>query len=155
MASNTAHLADPMREFVRPVEQIKRREIVRAADIILPTVAGAKENAAVVAHRRLGCLHVDVIGVQRDLAGDGNATLVGAEIVVAGLKAKGRRNAAKPGSGAAVEEALGRDVVGHGPAKVERGGHSGHGGGLRERTKSSRRLALAARRARLAPGPPL
>ena len=81
-----AHPADPMRELVGPVEQIERCEIIRATDIVFPALAGPKQNAAVVAHRRLGDLHVEMIAVEGNFAGNGNAGLVGAEVVGTGLK---------------------------------------------------------------------
>jgi hypothetical protein len=81
--SNMAHLADPMRELVGPAEQIERCEIVRAADIVFSALAGPKQNAAVVTHRRLGDLHVEVIAVERNFAGNGNAR---AEVVGTGSR---------------------------------------------------------------------
>ena len=83
MTSNTAHLADPMREFAG---QVERCEIVRAADIVFPAVAGPEQDAAVIAHRRLGNLHVEMIAVEDNLAGNGNASLVGAEVVGTGSR---------------------------------------------------------------------
>jgi len=75
-----------MREFAGPVEQVERREVVRTADKIFSALAGPKQNAAVVAHCRLGDLHVEVIAVEGNFAGNGNASLVGAEVVGTGLK---------------------------------------------------------------------
>src|SRR5690348_106518 len=98
MTSSMAHLANPMGEFVRPVEQIERCEIVRAADIVCAALAGPKQNAAVVAHRRLRDLHVEVIAMEGNFAGHGNAGLVGAEVVGTGLKPQCRRNATELGS---------------------------------------------------------
>src|SRR5437879_7062549 len=119
MTSNMAHLADPVRELVGPIEQVERCEIVRAADIIFSALAGPKQNAAVVAHRRLGDLHVEMIAVEGNFAGDGDAGLVGAEVVGTGLTTLRRRNAAELGFRAAVEEALGLSVVGDGLSKIE------------------------------------
>jgi hypothetical protein len=51
--SNIAHIPDPMGELVGPVEQVERCEVVRAADMVFPAAAGPKQNATVVAHRRL------------------------------------------------------------------------------------------------------
>ena len=76
MMSNIAHPADPMGELFRPVEQVERCEIVRAADIVFPALAGPKQNAAVVAHRRLRDPHVEVIAVEGNFTGNGNASLV-------------------------------------------------------------------------------
>ena len=72
-----------MREFAG---QVERCEIVRAADIVLPALAGPKQDTAVVAHRRLGDLHVEVIAVERNFAGNGNASLVAAEVVGTGSR---------------------------------------------------------------------
>src|SRR5882672_8932293 len=57
----------------------------------LAALAGAEENAAVVAGRRLGHLHVEAIAVERDFAGDGDAGLGGAEIVAVARQAEGER----------------------------------------------------------------
>jgi len=101
-----------MRELVGLVEQIERCEIVRATDIVLPALAGPKQNAAVVTHRRLGDLHVKMIAVEGNFAGHGNAGLVGAEVVGTRLKTQRYGNTAELGSRTAVEEALGLSVVG-------------------------------------------
>ena len=108
-----------MREFAGPVEQVERRDVVRTADKIFSALAGPKQNATVVAHRRLGDLHVEVIAVEGDFTGNGNAGLVGAEVVGTGLKTQRCRNTAELGFRTAVEEALGLSVVGDGLSKIE------------------------------------
>jgi len=66
----------------------------------------------VVAHRRLGDLHVEVIAVEGNFAGYGNAGLVGTEVVGIGLKTQRYGNTAELGSRTAVEEAFGLSVIG-------------------------------------------
>jgi hypothetical protein len=85
----------------------------------LPALARPKQDAAVMAHRRLGGLHVEMIAVEGYFAGHGDANLVGAEVVRAGHKTQRRRDAAELGSRAAMEEALGLCVVGDGLSKIE------------------------------------
>ena len=78
-----ARLLDAAREFLGPVQKIERGEIVAAADIVFPALAGPKQNTAVVAGRRLAGLHIEMIGMQRDFTRDGDAALIGAKIVSA------------------------------------------------------------------------
>lgn len=118
-----------MREFVGPVEQVERCEIVRATHIVFSALAGPKQNAAVVAHRRLGDLHIKMIAVEGNFAGNGDAGLVGAEVVGTGLKTQRYSNTAELGSRTTVEEALGLSVVGDGLSKIEGVGCPGYVGG--------------------------
>ena len=110
--SDTALLLDEACEFPGPVEQVQRCEIVDAADVILAPLAGAEENAGVVARRRLGHLHVDAVGVERDFARNGDAGLIGAQIV--GVTRQAERGAEQPEPAAAlgVERTLGLGVIG-------------------------------------------
>ena len=117
--SNMAPLPNPLRQFLRVVEKVERREIVRAADIVFPSLAGAEENAATVAHRGLGCLHIEAIGVQGDFAGDGDAGRVRSQVVGSRPQAERRCEAAELRTRAAVKEPLGIRVVGDRLAEVE------------------------------------
>ena len=90
-----APLPNPLGQFPRPIEKVKRGEIVWAADIVLPSLAGAEENAVRIAHHGLGRLHIEAFGMQGDFAGDGDAALVGAEIIGTGLKTQRRCEPAK------------------------------------------------------------
>jgi len=74
------------REFLGLVEQVQRRKIVGAAYVVLAALASAEQNAAVVAGRRLG--HLQVIAVERDFAGNGDASLGGAKIVTVARQAE-------------------------------------------------------------------
>src|SRR5258707_15207357 len=94
----------------------------------LAALAGAEENAAVVAGRRLGHLHVEAIAVERDFAGDGDAGLGGAEIVAVARQAERSAEQPEPAAGLGVERALGLPVIGDGLLEVERLGFPGHGG---------------------------
>src|SRR6516225_3030497 len=148
MASNMAYPADPMGEFVRPVEQIERCEIVGAADIVFPALARPKQNATVVAHRRLRDLHVEMIAVEGNFTGHGDAGLIGAEVVGTGIETQRCRNTAELRFRTAVEEALGLRIIGDGLSKIELLGCPGHVG------DSESERTIPAARSRRAPGSP-
>src|SRR5260370_42141526 len=121
--------ADAARELVWSDEQMEGGEVVAPADIILSAFASPEQDAGVVAGRGLAGLHVEAIGVQRHLARDGDAALIGAEIVRTGSEAERRRELPELAPRAAVEQTLAGGGVGDGFPKVESGGGGGAGHG--------------------------
>ena len=87
------------------------------------------------AGRRLAHLNVETVGVQGHFAGDGDAALVRAQVVVARREAERRGELEELAARVRVEEALGLGVVGDALAEIEPGSSAGagHGRGLRER----------------------
>src|SRR5260370_13428178 len=63
--SGPACFLDAARQVLGPVQKVKGGEVVRTAVVVLPALAGSKENARVVAGRGLARLHIEMIGVQR------------------------------------------------------------------------------------------
>src|SRR3546814_2915765 len=102
------------------VEHGQRREVVAATGIVAPAFAGADEDAGVRAGRRLADPHVDVLMVKGDLAGDGDAALVRAQIERCGRKAEFRGEATKPRPGDGMEATLTIGLVGAGTVPVPR-----------------------------------
>ena len=90
-----APLPNPLRQFLRPVEKVERRKVVRTAGIVRPSLAGAEENAVRIAHHGLGRLHIEAFGVQGDFAGDGDAGGVGPQVIGSRRKAERRCEAAE------------------------------------------------------------
>src|SRR5579884_1364206 len=119
--SNTARLPDPGREVVRTIEKVEGGEVVGTAVVVLPPLAGTEEDAGVVAGGRLARLHIEVIGVQGHLAGDGDAALVGAKIVSAGRQAEGSGKPLELAARVAVKRALHRRVVADTAPEIEAG----------------------------------
>ena len=117
--SDMARLLDAAREFLGPVQKVERGEIVAAADIVFPALAGPKQNAAVVAARRLAGLHIEMIGMQRDFTRNGDAALIGAKIVDARHKCERCGELLELTAGVAMEEALRHGVIRNWPSKVE------------------------------------
>ena len=70
--SSTARLPDPSRKLVWMVEEIERGEVVRTSDVVVPSLACAEEDPAVVAGSRLAHLHVKTVAVEGHFAGDGD-----------------------------------------------------------------------------------
>ena len=68
-------------------------KLIGAAGVILASLAGADEDAAVPAGRGLADLHIEMFAVQGDFAADGDAAEVRSHVVRAGFKAEGRRRA--------------------------------------------------------------
>src|ERR1700730_6056364 len=153
--SRMACLPDSAREIVGPVETIERGEIVWTTAIVLPSLAGTEQDAAVASHGRLRYLHIKTVAVQGDLTGDRDAGQIRAQVIRAGLKAEHCCKAAKPGPGAEVEAALGGVIISDRRTKIKALGCSGHEQRLRERIEPSRPRALIACRARPPPGPAL
>src|SRR3546814_14663786 len=85
------HGPDSGRQCRDVVEHGQRREVVAPAGIVAPGFAGADEDAGVRAGRRWADLPVDVIMVKGDVAGPGDAHLVGTQNERCGRKA-GRRD---------------------------------------------------------------
>ena len=71
---------DPVCQSGQIVQHPQGHEIVRAAGVIPPPLAGPNHDAAVPPFRGLADLHVDCIMMQRDLARDGDAAGIGSEI---------------------------------------------------------------------------
>src|SRR4051794_13737036 len=148
---------DQRGEFVRPVQQVERSEIVASAGVVAPPLARAEQDTGIGAHRRLACLHIEVLGMQRDFAGNGDAAFVAAQIVFAGIKAERFGEVQEPRAGMMVKAALGVGVVGDTFLEIEAGGCIGHerNSGERERPPRRNRPTLGqARTALLAPGSP-
>jgi hypothetical protein len=72
------------------MQQIERREVVDAADVIVPVTAAAEQDAGVVAGRRLAHLHIKSVGVQNNFAAYGWSTLIGSQIVLIVGEVEGR-----------------------------------------------------------------
>src|SRR5260370_132493 len=135
---------DAAGELVRTVQQIERREIIDAADVIAPVAATAEQDAGVAACRGLAHLHVKMIGMERHLAGDGDAAFVRAQVEGAGREAERRGELEQAPSGVRVEQTLAVGIVGHALAEIEPGcAGAGHGRGLRERGRGRARRALS------------
>ena len=60
-------------ELAGPVQQIERGEVVAAAGVIAPALAGPEQDAGVAAGRRLARLHVETIAMQRRFTRNGDA----------------------------------------------------------------------------------
>src|SRR5216684_6449203 len=101
--SSTARLPDLSRKLIWMVEEIERSKVVRTSDVVVPSLACAEEDPAVVAGSRLAHLHVEAIGVQDGFARDGDAGEVGAKIIGARRKAKRGGELLEPPAGVAVE----------------------------------------------------
>ena len=77
-------------ELGRPVQQVERRKIIDAAAIVAPARAAAEQNPGIGTRGRLAHLHIKTVGMQRDLARDGDAARVGAQIEGASSSAAAR-----------------------------------------------------------------
>src|SRR5205823_3439569 len=136
---------DAAGELDRTVQQIERREIIHAADIIAPAVVRPKQDPGIAASRRLAHLDVKPIGMQRDFARDGDAGLIRAQIVVTVAKTErgGERQQLAPR--VRVEKALGLGAVGNRLAEIKSGRSARHGRILweREEGRGQTRLALS------------
>ena len=71
------------------IELGKRREMIGAASVVLPSTASADQDAAVPAGCRLADLHIEPLVVKRDFARDGDAGEVRAQIEAARLEGEG------------------------------------------------------------------
>jgi hypothetical protein len=123
------------------VKKIERSKTVGTAEIVLPTLTATEKDAAVSADRWLTDLNVEMFGAQGDFAGNGDTSMIGAQIVTPGWKAKGSSQLAELTSGVIVEFALGLIVIGDGLAEIEvhRRRCAGHGCLLE--TQRARRVA--------------
>src|ERR1700733_8372127 len=70
------------------IEPGQRREVIAAAAVILASLTASDQDAAVPTGRRLANLHIELFMVQRDFSTDGDAALIGAKIVGAGVEAQ-------------------------------------------------------------------
>ena len=113
--------ADQRGEFVGPVQQVERGEIVAPAGVVAPPLARAEQDAGIGAHGRLARLHIEPIGMHRDLAADGDAAFVGAQIVFVGFKAERFGELQQLRAGVAMKAALGVGVVGDAFLEIEAG----------------------------------
>ena len=123
-----ARLPDAAREFAWLVQKVDRCKIIRTADIVLPTLAGSKENAGITAERRLGRLHVEMIGVQGDFAANGYPSFVGSKIESIRREAEGVSQLLELVAGPRMEEVFGSVIVGNGLSEIESLGRLGHVG---------------------------
>ena len=123
--------ADQHGELVGPVQQVERGEIVAPAGVVAPPLARAEQDAGIGARGRLARLHVKAIGMHCDLAADGDAALVGAQIVFVGFEAERFGELQQLRAGMAVKAALGLGIVGDAFLEIEAGGCIGHESGLR------------------------
>jgi hypothetical protein len=119
MKSNMARLPDAAREFLGLVQKVERGEIVRSADIVLSSLAGPEKNAGVAAKRRLGRLYIEMIGVQGDFAGDGDAAFVGSKVEFVRRKAERIRELLELAARLCVEQAFGVVIVGNGLSEID------------------------------------
>src|SRR5258708_38511857 len=87
--SGPACFLDAARQVLGPVQKFKGGEVVRAAVVVLPALAGPEENARVLGCRRLRRLHIEVIGVQGRFTRYGDSTRVGSKIITLRWKAEG------------------------------------------------------------------
>ena len=80
-----ACLPDTAHEFLGPVQEIERGEIVGTAAIVLPALAGPEQDAGRVTGRRLACLHIDSLCMKGVFAGYSHSSGVRADGVSAVL----------------------------------------------------------------------
>lgn len=78
--SGTAYGADSLGELAGFVEQVERREIVSSAGVVLAALARAIQETAIVPGRGLARLHIEVIGMQSHLAGNGASPVIGPQV---------------------------------------------------------------------------
>ena len=86
--SDSACFRDAARQILGPVQKFKGGEVVRAAVVVVPALAGPEENARVLACRRLRRLHIEVIGVQGRFTRYCVSTRVGSKIITLRWKAE-------------------------------------------------------------------
>jgi len=92
--------------------------VIGAAGVVLAALAGADEDAAVPARRRLADLHVEMFAVQGDLPGYGYAAEVGPHVIGAGFKAERRGQSFEALAAGCVKASFLRVVVGAGGVPV-------------------------------------
>src|SRR5713101_1262844 len=119
--SEPACFLDAARQVLGPVQKVKGCEVVRAAVVVLPTLAGSKENARVVAGRGLARLHIELIGVQGRFTRYGDSTRVGSKIITLRWKAERSGKLLELAPGVAVEGTLCSIVVGDRLLEIEVG----------------------------------
>ena len=105
--------------YARPASLIRRASCsgwcskssgakVDPADVVAATVAAAEQDAAIGPHHRLADLDIKPVAVEGDSTGNGDAGLIGTQIVVAVVEAEGLGKRDQLAVGIGVELMFGR-----------------------------------------------
>ena len=119
--SRAHHGAHADAQRVDIVEEPQGREVVGAARVIAAPLTGADQDAVVAAKRGLAHLDIDGVVVERDLAGDGDAALIGTEVVAVRRPLHGVGKRLELLAGRAVKGGLSWGVIGAGDGPLHGG----------------------------------
>ncbi len=124
--SDLAYFLDAARQILGPVQKVKGGEVVRAAVIVLPALAGPEEDAAVVASRGLAGLHIEMISMQGRFTRYGYSTHVGSKNITLRREAERVGELLEPAASVVKERTLCLAVICNRLSEIEVGGGLSH-----------------------------